>query len=141
METKTKDCLLILMADGQIEDHNKVKRATRNCNVNHVFSSVYNGAQLLDTLKGIGAYENTLEPDLLIMDIKLELVDGFEVLNRISKDARLKNIPIYILTKTKSQEDVLRAKALGVKDYFQKPLKDEELAEIVNGICRVSLHK
>src|SRR5688572_26696028 len=99
-----KDCLLILMADGRIEDHDKVKVATRVCSVNHVFSSVYNGAQLMDALQGKGAYKSTIAPDLLIMDIKLELIDGFEVLHQINDNLDLKKIPVYILTKNKTKE-------------------------------------
>ena len=125
----------VLMADGYIEDHDLVKRAARECGVNHIFTSVYNGNQLMQFLTKRGAYSTSMEglPDLLIMDIRLDIIDGFKILNYI-KEQNLK-FPIYVLTKTKVEEDVLKAKKLGVKEFFQKPLKYEDWRGIVGGIC------
>ena len=71
---------LILMADGNIEDHSKVKAAARQCGINHVFSSVYNGVQLRDYIQRTGVYKEDVNatPDLLIMDIQLDLIDSFD---------------------------------------------------------------
>ncbi len=55
-EQEKSNGLLIVMADGNINDHDLVKHATRGCNVNHVFTSVYNGMQLMDLLLNKGAY-------------------------------------------------------------------------------------
>lgn len=133
--------MLIAMADGNIKDHERVKNAARECNVNHVFTSVYNGIQLLDLLNKRGAYSGGTQskPDLLLMDIHLELLDGFEALKQIKADPVLRNIPVYILTSERKDEDVQKAIALGAKDYFKKPLKTEDLNEIIRNICKLNL--
>lgn len=128
---------VIVMADDNIEDHTQIKTATRECGVNHVFTSVFNGIQLMDLLLKRGAYFSNSRgtPDLVIMDIKLKLLDGFEVLRQIKTNEELKHIPVYILTKDRLDDEVEKAMALGATDYFKKPLKYEEVHQLVKGIC------
>jgi CheY-like chemotaxis protein len=135
--------LLIVMADGNIHDHDMVKKSARDCDVNHVFTSVYNGMQLMDLLLGRGAYAGSSHrmPDLIIMDIKLELIDGFEALKQIMLNPNTKDIPVYILTKEKKEADVDKAMKLGARDYFKKPLKFEELHALIGKICHVNFTK
>jgi len=139
MQERHTEGWIILMADGSLEDHNIVKKAARECGINHVFTSVYNGSQLMDYLQGKGAYftETSTMPDLLLMDIKLDIVDGFEVLDFMRKYKHFK-FPIYVLTATKREEDVVRAMHYGVKGFFQKPLSYGEWAKMVGAICKAS---
>jgi CheY-like chemotaxis protein len=128
--------VIIVMADENLVDQNNVKKAARNCDIAHVFTSVYNGEQLMNLLLKRDVYFSEGKiPDLIIMDIHLRLLDGFEVLKRIKSHSELKNIPVYILTKDRNSADVDRAMQLGVNDYFKKPLSDHELQVIIKGIC------
>jgi CheY-like chemotaxis protein len=126
----------IIMADGNLEDHDRVKEAARECRINHIFTSVYNGAQLMALLKQEPPYTSQLhaQPDLLIMDIFLEQVGGFEILEFLKDNPGFK-FPIYILSKNKEEEDYARARKLGVREYFQKPLKLEEWLSMVGTMC------
>ena len=72
------------------------------------------------------------------MDIHLRLLDGFEVIKQIKANEKLKNIPIYILTKDRHDIDVKRALELGANDFFKKPLTYDELFKIVRGICELN---
>ena len=74
-------------------------------------------------------------PDLIIMDINLRLLDGFEALKQIKSDDLLKTIPVYILSHNYTEEGAIRAKELGACHFFKKPLTYEELHLIVKGIC------
>src|ERR1044071_3877085 len=115
MEKENNEGLLILMADGNLHDHEVVKSAARACHLNHVFTSVYNGAQLLDYLFQRDAYYSSgrMLPSVLIMDIRLDRVDGFEALEIIKNEEKFKSIPVFVLTKTKQEEDATRAMRLG----------------------------
>jgi CheY-like chemotaxis protein len=139
MGVQDKEGLVILMADESIEDHKLVKKAARNCNVNHVFTSVYNGSQLMDYLNKKGVYYTSSEtrPDLIIMDARLPVIDSFTILEKIMSDEQLKNIPVYVLTKDIVEEEKARVMAMGVKNYFKKPLKFDDLQGIIHGICRM----
>ena len=100
-------------------------------------------SQLMDFLERKGVYKSEREqqPDLLVMDIKLDLVDGFKILNHIKENHRLSKMPVYVLTKTIIEEDQVRAKRLGVKDYFQKPLRENEWLDMVGAICSTTFDK
>ena len=56
----------------------------------------------------------------------------------IREDKALQSIPVYVLTRNRVEEEATRALGLGVREYFQKPLKEEEWHKIVNMICDLS---
>ncbi len=135
--------MIIVMADENLSDHDRVKKAARECKVNHVFTSVYNGSQLMDLLlkKGVYYTAETVSPDLIIMDVDLPVVSGFDVIQEIKSRENLRNIPVYFLTNNKTEESKAKARNLGAAGYFIKPLKYTELQEIVNGICSTNFSK
>ncbi len=133
-----REGMIIVMADENLKDHDLVKKATRDCNINHVFTSVYNGSQLTDLLLKRSVYKTDAEvfPDLVIMDISLPVINGFEILELREHYPQLTRIPFYILTATNSEESRLKALQLGAAGYFTKPLHFDELQTIVKGICK-----
>ena len=131
--------VIIVMADESLEDQSLVKKAARSCDISHVFSSVYNGEQLMSLLLKRDVYFTTGKiPDLIIMDIHLRLLDGFEVLKRLKANDALKNIPVYILTKDRNDAEVKRAMDLGANDYFKKPIDYIDLHFIIKSICDIN---
>jgi diguanylate cyclase (GGDEF)-like protein len=75
-------------------------------------------------------------PDLVILDVKMPGLDGFEVLDRLRKDARFAKIPIVMLTSMGQEADVVRGFALGADDYVLKPFSPVELAARVRRLLR-----
>lgn len=68
-------------------------------------------------------------PDLILMDLSLPVVDGWEATRRIKADGRLKHIPVIALTAHAMAGDVDRALACGCDDYLSKPLDHDLLLE------------
>ncbi len=132
---------LILMADGHIEDHELVKKAAAVCNMNMVFTSVYNGSQLKDYILRRGVYQidPDIHPDLIIMDVNLQGVSSFELIRLLQDQEKMRNIPVCFLTTELQEEQKARAEKLGVKDFFKKPLKEEDWSKVVNEICTCAL--
>ncbi|MCK4502605.1 MAG: response regulator [Desulfuromonadales bacterium] len=62
-------------------------------------------------------------PDLILLDIMLPELDGFEVCTRIKKNPETKHIPVILLTAKKTPEDVARGKEVGAEHYITKPFK------------------
>ena len=60
------------------------------------------------------------KPDIILLDLILPGVDGFEILSRIKKDDRLKDIPVIVLSNLGQQEDIDRAMSLGAQDFMVK---------------------
>ena len=71
-------------------------------------------------------------PDMVLLDLILPKMDGFEVLEALKKDERTKKIPIIILTNLGGTEDVQKALVLGATNYIVKA--DHDLSEIVEKI-------
>ena len=83
-----------------------------------------------DGLDGIEKAIKT-KPDLILLDILMPQVDGFEVCRRLRKIPETQNIPIILLTAIKSPESLQKAKEAGAQDYLAKPFESGELVEIV----------
>ncbi len=78
-------------------------------------------------------------PDLIILDIRLPDIDGYEVARRLREDRRTKEIPIIFLTEKRDRADRLRGLELGADDYITKPFDVQELRlRVRNSLERVS---
>jgi len=87
----------------------------------------------LDGQEGI-AHMKTFNPDLIILDLIMPMMDGFEFLQKVKDDPDLsfKNIPILVLSNLGQESDIKRAHELGAKDFFVKA--DVSLAQMVEKV-------
>jgi DNA-binding response OmpR family regulator len=85
-----------------------------------------------DGEEGVEIVKRTL-PDMVLIDIYMPGMDGFEALRRLKKSPETRHIPCVLLTGSKEKEDVLKGLALGASDYIVKPFDEEEfLARVIN---------
>ncbi len=84
----------------------------------------------LDGREGIERARNE-DPALVLLDVHMPGVDGFEVLRTLRVEAKTKTLPIVMLTCEDELESVLLAKELKVTDYLLKPFTPEKLLEVV----------
>lgn len=81
----------------------------------------------------------TISPDLVILDIRLPDIDGYEVAKRLREDRRTKEIPIIFLTEKRERIDRLQGFEVGADDYITKPFDVQELRlRVRNALQRVS---
>ena len=81
----------------------------------------------------------TVQPDLVILDIRLPDIDGYEVARRVRADRRTAEIPIIFLTEKRDRSDRLQGLELGADDYITKPFDVQELRlRVRNALKRVS---
>ncbi len=81
----------------------------------------------------------TVHPDLVILDIRLPDIDGYEVARRLRSDRRTQDIPIIFLTEKRERADRLQGLELGADDYITKPFDVQELRlRVRNALKRVS---
>ncbi len=81
----------------------------------------------------------TVMPDLMILDIRLPDIDGFEVARRVRSDRRTHEIPIIFLTEKRERSDRLQGFEVGADDYITKPFDVQELRlRVRNALKRVS---
>jgi len=71
-------------------------------------------------------------PDLILLDLLMPKVSGYEFLEDIRKNKRTKNIPVIIITAVTEKESKAKTQKLGIVDYIEKPVNIKELVEKVN---------
>jgi CheY-like chemotaxis protein len=76
----------------------------------------------------------TCLPDLILLDIKMPKIDGFQVLSSIKGDELLRVIPVIMLSTTTRQEEILRCYGLGANSYIVKPIGFRELVEVMKEV-------
>ena len=94
------------------------------------------------TAKAITAEEalniaETSDPDIILMDIQLPGIDGYEATRQIKADLRLKDIPIIALTASVLNTDINKCLESGMNDYIPKPFKREELLSTLSKYYKV----
>lgn len=127
----------ILLAEDEESDADLCMRALRRKNVaNHVVW-VKDGAEALDFLFARGPYAGrcgTDRPRLLMLDIKMPRVDGFEVLRQVRADERLATMPVVIMTSSSEERDLVQGYELGVNSYVSKPVNFASFQQAVEDV-------
>ena len=78
----------------------------------------------------------SFEPEMLIIDLKLPEMDGFEILERLRRDLKFSHIPVIVITSKDELSEKLRAFELGADDYLVKPFQPEELVARMGILAR-----
>ena len=127
----------ILMVEDE-EDHARLitKALKKTGKLLNEICHVDNGQKALDFLKKEGDFKDNTDPlpILILLDIKMPMKNGFEVLKEVRADKRLKNIPIVMLTTTSTSEDINKALALGANDYIVKPVNFTNFSKKVSNL-------
>ena len=124
----------ILLVEDNPEDMELTIRALRKARLANHIQVARDGAEALEFIFAEGRYagrDPTDLPKLILLDLKLPLVDGLEVLQRIKADPRTYSIPTVVLTSSKEQSDVIASYRLGVNSYIVKPVEFESFAKAV----------
>lgn len=125
----------ILIAEDSQNDLDFTFFALEKCGAPNPVVVVRDGEEALDYLFARHQYEkrNLGNPALILLDLKMPKVDGFEVLKMVRATASLTSIPIIVLTHSVLNADLHRSQLLGVDRYV---VKNVDLAQFVPDICR-----
>jgi two-component system response regulator len=127
----------ILLVEDNPNDVRLTLHALRQHKIANRVQVARDGAEALDFLFGTGLYagravENT--PKLVLLDLKLPLVDGAEVLRQIKAEPRTQMIPVVVLTTSREDRDIVDSYRLGVNSYIVKPVDFDQFAEAMRQI-------
>jgi CheY-like chemotaxis protein len=125
---------LILLAEDDANDVFFMRRAVQKAAIEFPLQVVTDGQQAVDYLGGQGPFSDREQfplPSIILLDLKMPFLDGFEVLSWIRSQISLQNIPVVILTSSAEERDRRKAAELGAKAYFVKPPKPETLKEVM----------
>ncbi len=128
----------ILLVEDDPGHARLIEKNLRRSKISNEIITVSDGQRALDYLLGEGQYAGHERPSLLLvlLDLNLPVLDGYQVLQRMKADERTKRIPVIILTTTDDAREVTRCYELGCNVYVTKPVDYEQFSEAV---CKLGL--
>lgn len=124
----------ILLVEDNPGDVRLTIEALKEGKVSNRLSVARDGVEALAFLRREGAHGSAPRPDLILLDLNLPRRDGREVLAEIKADARLRRIPVVVLTTSKAEEDILRTYDLHANCYINKPVDLDQFISVVRSI-------
>ncbi|MFC1699269.1 response regulator [Candidatus Omnitrophota bacterium] len=135
-KVESNDSINILLVEDSEADVKITIRAFAKVKLKNKIYVVSDGAEALDFIYHQGQYrdeEKFPTPDLILLDIKLPKVDGFQVLEKIKGDLEYNFIPVIMLTSSRNEEDVARSYSGGAASFIPKPVSYEQFVKVVEG--------
>lgn len=123
---------VILLVDDNPDDRTLTVRALRRHNIANQIDEVCDGQEALDYLFGEGGYagrDTAVQPQVVLLDLKLPKVDGLEVLKRMRDDPRTRRLPVVVLTSSGEQRDIVSSYDLGANSYVRKPVDFDQFVQ------------
>lgn len=124
----------ILLIEDNPDDEALTLRALQKNNIKNEVVIARDGAEALDYLFGTGTHagrDTRVMPHVILLDLKLPKVSGFEVLKALRSDARTKLLPVVILTSSNEERDRIEGYGLGANSYVRKPVEFGSFIEAV----------
>jgi two-component system, response regulator len=129
--------LEILLIEDNLVDAALVMRALDTIRASSSIHHLEDGEQALDFLFCQGIYCDrtpNLRPSLVLLDLKLPKVDGFEVLRQLKSNPKTRSIPIVILSSSQEEQDVKSTCTLGANSYIVKPVDFQEFTQTIREV-------
>ena len=124
----------ILLVEDNPDDEALTRRAFKQNNILNPVVVAHDGVEALDFLFATGRYQGrdvSVQPQVILLDLKLPKLDGLEVLKRLRLDPRTKCLPVVILTSSKEDQDLLQSYHNGANSYIHKPVDFSQFIEAV----------
>ena len=126
----------ILLVEDNDQDEKLILRALRKVNLANQVDVARDGQQALDYLYRRGPFADRPagNPALILLDLKMPLVSGLEVLREIKQDEELRHVPVVMLTSSREERDLDEAYDLGCNAYVVKPVNFHDFIDAVKSL-------
>jgi len=134
-----RDGLTLLVAEDNAHDVFLLKRAFVKAGIDVPMHVVNDGQEAVDYLTGEERFANRKEfplPTLLVLDLKMPRLSGFDVIRWVREHEGLRRLPILVLSSSGLGKDINRAYDLGANSYLLKPSRFEDLEILAEDVER-----
>ena len=126
--------LEILLVEDDQDDIFFTEKAFEQQQVTNNLHVVKDGVDAMEYLRQEGTYEEAPRPDIVLLDLNLQTMDGDEVLKEMQADEELNTIPVVVLTSSEAEEDIVQSYELNANAYMTKPVDFDGFLEVVDSI-------
>jgi two-component system response regulator len=127
---------IILIEDNK-SDIDLTLRAFKKAQIQHPIVVLEDGKEALDYLfcqEDYASNDISDEPKLILLDLKLPIIDGIQVLKEIRNNEKTRHYIVIILTSSKEESDLIMSYNLGVNSYIRKPIDFTEFVDVIKQI-------
>ena len=123
----------ILIVEDDAGHARLIEKNLKRAKISNRITRVENGQEALDFLLSEGKFEGIERPSplLVLLDLNMPVMDGYQVLERMKANADTKKIPVVVLTTTDDAREVARCYQLGCSVYITKPVDIESLLSLM----------
>lgn len=125
---------VILLVEDNPDDEALALRALEKNKIMNEVIVARDGVEALAYLFGTGAHagrDTRVQPQVILLDLKLPKVDGLEVLRRVRAEEHTRRLPVVVLTSSNEDRDLVESYDLGANSYIRKPVDFNQFAEAV----------
>lgn len=134
MNNKNAKPIEILLVEDNPGDVRLTREALRDARVRNRMHTAGDGIEALAFLRQEGQYAGEVRPDLILLDLNMPRMNGFELLKAIKSDESLKLIPVVILTTSQAEQDIVKGYDLHANAYVTKPVDLEQFILVIKSI-------
>ncbi len=124
----------ILLVEDNEGDVRLTREALKEGRIRNRLSVVADGERAIAFLNRTGEYADAPRPDLILLDLNLPRLDGREVLALIKNDPALKQIPVVVLTSSRTEQDLLGAYDHHANCFINKPVEFDQFIDVIRSI-------
>jgi two-component system response regulator len=135
----TQEIRVMLIEDSP-EDIAYARRILKRNHLDRHLAVAAGGKEAFESLEHLADNESLL-PNLIILDINLPDMSGIELLGRIKKDSRLRHIPVVMLTGSNIDGDIQKSYDMGANTYLVKPISNDALMLIIENLFSMKPHR
>ena len=130
----------ILLVDDNPGDVELTKVALRDAKIVNEIHVARDGAEALAYLRCEGEFANAPRPDLVLLDLKMPKVDGFQVLAEMKSEPDLRSIPVIVMSSSNAEKDLVRAYDAQISAYLVKPSNFDDYFNAIRAVKELWFH-
>jgi chemotaxis family two-component system response regulator Rcp1 len=134
VDDEAAEALEILLVEDDQDDIFLTRKAFEQQKVANNLHVVRDGVDAMAFLRQEDEHADAPRPDIVLLDLNLQTMDGDEVLEAMNEDEHLRTIPVVVLTSSEAEEDIVRSYELNANAYLTKPVDFDGFLDIVDSI-------